>query len=69
MEKRPYEIFRMPPERGYVMVRIVAETPEGKEKGKAGRESGGISGTGGAPSPFPDKEVIQPQKQAVLNGR
>jgi hypothetical protein len=25
----------MPPERGYVMVRIVAETPEGKQQGVA----------------------------------
>ena len=32
---KPYEIYRMPPERGYVMVRIVAETPEGKQQGVA----------------------------------
>ena len=30
-----YTIYSMPPERGYVMVRIEAETPEGKEQGKA----------------------------------
>lgn len=35
MSKRPYEIFRMPSERGYVMVRIEAETQAGKEQGKA----------------------------------
>lgn len=35
MIKEPYEIFRMPPDRGYVMVRIVAETKAGKEQGKA----------------------------------
>jgi hypothetical protein len=35
MSKEPYEIFRMPPDRGYVMVRIVAETQAGKEQGKA----------------------------------
>jgi len=32
---KPYELFRMPPDRGYVVVQIVAETPEGKQKGVA----------------------------------
>jgi len=33
--RKPYIIYRMPPERGYVVVQIYAETPEGKEQGKA----------------------------------
>lgn len=32
---KPYIIYRMPPERGYVVVQIYAETPEGKQKGVA----------------------------------
>lgn len=35
MIKEPYKIYRLPPERGYVMVRIEAETQAGKEQGKA----------------------------------
>lgn len=35
MTAKNYEIYRMPPERGYVMVRIEAETPEGKQQGIA----------------------------------
>lgn len=33
--RKPYIVYRMPPERGYVVVQIYAETPEGKEQGKA----------------------------------
>ena len=32
---KPYIIYRMPPERGYVIVQIYAETPEGKQQGVA----------------------------------
>jgi hypothetical protein len=35
MTAKNYEIYRMPPERGYIMVRIEAETPEGKQQGIA----------------------------------
>ena len=30
---KPYEIYRLTPDRGWVMVQIVAETPEGKQQG------------------------------------
>lgn len=35
MIRETYKIYRLPPERGYVMVRIEAETQAGKEQGKA----------------------------------